>query len=313
MTEAAALLGPRVAVGVAASGATGAVRRDPPPKQHSGIFGCYSWYLDGNKCTKQKFTFLLYCLIGVLGIVFFIVYLTDESEMFNTGFILACSLAIFMSTLAVSGFRDVIRLQQTINKLVENTKELANQRDKIRGEVQKLKSVCWNVVYCTLNIEPPLSECTQCLVFQNRDTISFIIYFHLLFRLTINWRKLNVNWNLHRVHYVQISVNSRNGTVRLRMSWKRTKEKQRRSIMISKRPFNSTTICWYKMNWPLQIRHSTMFWQEENMADSIKWNFRIYCYDYHRGGKRHLMIWGKALRTLRVTITKLINRSLAHL
>jgi len=114
-----------------------------PPKQHTGPCGCYSWYLDadtGSKCKGQKLTFFLYCLIGLLGVVFFIVYLTDESEMFNSGFILACALAILMSILAVSGFRDVIRLQQTINDLVSSTKALAQERDKIRKEVDNLQN-----------------------------------------------------------------------------------------------------------------------------------------------------------------------------
>ena len=149
MTEAVALLG-RAAVVNAAPNVTGlqniasahAASKEAPPKQHTGLFGCYKWYLDGTICTKQKWTFLIYCIIGALGIVFFIMYLLDEGEQINTGFILACVLAIVMSTLAVSGFRDVIKLQETINDLVKNTKDLAQQRDKIRGEVQKLQRVC---------------------------------------------------------------------------------------------------------------------------------------------------------------------------
>eukprot|EP01084_Bolivina_argentea_P255164 429092_1 len=123
-------------------------------QEFKGIFGCCQWFITGNYCVKKKLVFIGWIIIGCMSPIFYGIYLNSTDSMINYGFILCCCLAILMSLYATFNFRDVISLREAVNMLVENTQELAHQRDKIRSEVGKLQTAHTKLE----NIEEKLTE-----------------------------------------------------------------------------------------------------------------------------------------------------------
>eukprot|EP01083_Nonionella_stella_P144513 451347_1 len=111
---------------------------DTQPPEYTGICGCCQWFLSRPICTKKKFVFMGWIVCGLMSLIFGWVYLENEHESINIGYILCCSLAILMSIYATFNFRDVLRLREQVNKLVDSTKQLADKRDRIRTEVGRL-------------------------------------------------------------------------------------------------------------------------------------------------------------------------------
>mmetsp|Transcript_23487 Transcript_23487/g.37617 ORF Transcript_23487/g.37617 Transcript_23487/m.37617 type:complete len:328 (+) Transcript_23487:46-1029(+) len=153
MTESNPLLG--VATAAVASNVAGNVassvanrgnsnRSSPADDQvdYSGVCGCCRWFCSGPFCVKKRLIFLGWIVVAALSPLLFAVYLAqdDEGVAINYGFIAICCLAILTAGYATLNFRDVIALRDACESLVNSTKALAVQRDKIRSEVEKLQT-----------------------------------------------------------------------------------------------------------------------------------------------------------------------------
>lgn len=116
---------------------------DEAKQSAAGPFGCFVWLCNKSTSTKSKCEFIGWIILGILGVIFYGVYLNMDSEgaALNYGYFLCAALSLILSCYATFNFQNILSLKEVVDKLVENSQKLDIIRSEIQEQVGNLLTV----------------------------------------------------------------------------------------------------------------------------------------------------------------------------
>lgn len=107
----------------------------------AGPCSCFVWFTFSTTTFGQRCQFIGWIIMGLLGVVFYGVYLNQDGEgaSLNWGYFLVCATSILLSAYATWNFQDIFRLKEVVDNIIIEAKKLEENRRKVQTEIGNLR------------------------------------------------------------------------------------------------------------------------------------------------------------------------------
>ena len=108
---------------------------------NAGPCACFVWLCFPTTTLGQRCQFIVWIILGLLGVVFYGVYLNQQGEgsSLNWGYFLVCATSILLSSYATYNFQDIFRLKAVVDNIIIEAKKLEENRKKVQTEIGNLR------------------------------------------------------------------------------------------------------------------------------------------------------------------------------